>query len=144
MTLRRPNILLVFSALLALCLPALTLADDLEDRLLEHLYPPEVLMENVRELGIDDAQRRAITEAIGDMQGKVLDLEWQQKGAEEALVEEISAPTIDRDTALARADEVLRIEGEIKKAHLALLITIRGVLNADQTARLREMRAARR
>jgi Spy/CpxP family protein refolding chaperone len=46
---------------------------------------------------------------------------------------------VDEAAALGLADQAMRIETEIKKNHLAMLIRLKNLLGPEQQAKLREM-----
>jgi Spy/CpxP family protein refolding chaperone len=47
---------------------------------------------------------------------------------------------VDEAQALARADKMLKIENEVKKAQMSLLIRIKNILTREQQDRLRAIR----
>jgi Spy/CpxP family protein refolding chaperone len=54
-----------------------------------------------------------------------------------ALLEETQ---VDEAAAIAKAEQVLKTENEVKKRQMALLIRIKNVLTKDQQNRLRALR----
>ena len=54
----------------------------------------------------------------------------------------LDAPQIDEAKALAQAAEVMKLETEIKRAHLGLLIRIRYTLSDTQRSKLQALRRA--
>lgn len=124
-----------------LALPATASAQPLgRDPVMRTLFPPELVMEHQREIGIRPEQRKAITDAIRETQGEMLDVQWQLKDAHQHLAELLDARPIDEGAALAQAEQVMTLEQEVKKRHLRLLIRIKNQLDPDQQARLRELR----
>jgi len=61
--------------------------------------------------------------------------------AAEQLSKALEAPKLDEGKVLAQADQVMALERDIKRVHLALLIRIRNVLSDSQRAKLAELRA---
>jgi len=53
----------------------------------------------------------------------------------------LEKPTVDQAAVLAQVDEVLGVEREVKRAHIALLIQIKNTLSAEQQAKLAAARA---
>jgi Spy/CpxP family protein refolding chaperone len=104
------------------------------------LFPPELIMSRQAELGIDEHQRDAILKEIERAQSQFPRLQWQLQAATEQLSSLLDAAKIDEAKALAQAGEVMKLETEIKKTHLGMLIRIRNVLTDAQRTKLFEMR----
>jgi Spy/CpxP family protein refolding chaperone len=104
------------------------------------LFPPELIMSHQGELRIDERQRDAIVKELERAQGQFPRLQWQLQAATEKLSRLLDAAQVDEAKALAQASEVMRLETEIKKTHLGLLIRIRNLLNEAQRAKLQEIR----
>jgi Spy/CpxP family protein refolding chaperone len=111
---------------------------------LEELFPPALIMRNQSEIGLTDAQRDAISEAMAETEKKLVQLQWQSEAESEKLAKLLHNDTVDEGAALAQAQRVLGVEQEIKRAHLGLLIRIKNRLAPAQQKRLRELRATRR
>jgi Spy/CpxP family protein refolding chaperone len=115
---------------------ASTAADPIGGR----LFPPELIMSHQAELGIDERQRDAILKEIDRVQGQFPRLQWQLQAATEQLSNLLDAAKIDEAKALAQAGEVMKLEVEIKRTHLGLLIRIRNLLTDAQRMKLLELR----
>ncbi len=111
-----------------------------DDPLARLLFPPELVMQHQTEIGLRPEQRTAITRAIADFQSRVVEVQWRMQQASETLGSLLGRPVVDQDAALAQVDEVLRLEREVKRGHLALLIEIKNALTPEQQARLGELR----
>jgi Spy/CpxP family protein refolding chaperone len=107
-----------------------------DDPLARVLFPPELVMQHQQDIALRPEQRAAITKAIQDFQTKVVDLQWRMQEQSQRLVALLQRPAVDQAAALAQVDEVLGVEREVKRAHLALLILIKNTLTADQQAQL--------
>src|SRR5213593_874640 len=103
-----------------------------EDPLARFLFPPELVMQQQRAIGLKPEQRTTITRVIQEFQTKMLD-ETQR------LTELLDKPTVDQTAALAQIDKLLAVERDVKRAHIGLLIQIKNNLTADQQARLRQV-----
>lgn len=114
-----------------------------DDPLARLLFPPELVMQQQRAIGLKPEQRSAITRAIGEAQGKVLDLQWQLQDEVQRLAELLSKPTVDQAAALAQVDKVLAVEREVKRTQLGLMIQIKNTLTPEQQAKLAQARAGR-
>jgi len=110
------------------------------DPVMRSLFPPDLVMEHQREIGLRPEQRQAITDSIRETQGELLDVRWQLKDAHQQLAELLGAQPIDEAGALVQAETVMSLEQEVKKRHMRLLIRIKNQLDPDQQARLRELR----
>ena len=100
------------------------------------LFPPELIMSHQAELGIDERQRDAILKELEHAQAQFPRLQWQLQAATQQLSSLLDAAKVDEAKAIAQASEVMRVETEIKKAHLGMLIRIRNLLTEAQRAKL--------
>jgi len=105
-----------------------------EDPLARFLFPPELVMQQQRTIGLKPEQRTTITRAIQEFQTKVLDLQWQMQDETQRLTELLDKPAVDQTAALAQIDKLLAVERDVKRAHIGLLIQIKNNLTADQQA----------
>ncbi|MBI4503554.1 MAG: periplasmic heavy metal sensor [Gemmatimonadetes bacterium] len=106
-----------------------------------HLFPPELVMQQQRRLGLTAQQREVITAGIKELQGQVIDLQWRMQDEEQRLSALLDRPSVDAVAALAQVDRLLDVERQVKKAHLGLLIKIKNALTAEQQDILGEIRA---
>ena len=110
------------------------------DALAELLFPPELVMQQQRNIALRPEQRTSITRAMQELQSKVLELQWQMQDESQRLAELLEKPTVDQAAALAQVDKVLGVEREVKRAHLGMLIQVKNVLTAEQQAQLRQVK----
>jgi Spy/CpxP family protein refolding chaperone len=101
------------------------------------LFPPELVMQHQRELGLTAQQRATITEAVKALQSGVVDLQWQMQDEQQKLHELLARPTVDEAGVLAQVDRVLELERSIKRLHLVMLVRIKNGLTAEQQGLLR-------
>ena len=113
-----------------------------DDALARVLFPPELVMQHQQDIGLRAEQRAAITKAIQDFQGKVVDLQWRMQEQSQRLASLLEKPAVDQAAALTQVDEVLSVEREVKRAHITLLINIKNTLSAEQQAKLAAARGA--
>ena len=113
-----------------------------DDPLARVLFPPELVMQHQQDIGLRAEQRAAITKAIQDFQGKVVDLQWRMQEQSQRLASLLEKPAVDQAAALTQVDEVLSVEREVKRAHITLLINIKNTLSAEQQAKLAAIRGA--
>jgi Spy/CpxP family protein refolding chaperone len=118
--------------------------DPMEDA----LFPPELIMQHQRDIGLTSEQQTAITDAVKALQAQVVDFQWKMQEEQQKLAELLEQPKVREAAALAQVDRVLEIERQIKRTHLAALIRIKNTLSAEQQQQLRDLRrsppAARR
>src|ERR1051325_6583044 len=103
------------------------------------VFPPDVIMEHQRELGLTDQQKAFMRGEINKTSTVFNDLQWQLQDAMEALRDTMKADQVNEQLALTQLDKVLDAEREIKKLHMALAIRIKNNLTADQVQKLQEL-----
>lgn len=111
-----------------------------EDQIAQALFAPELVMQNRQEIDLTSEQWRRISESIRELQRNIVDLEWDMLEASQTLVELLDRSRVDEAAALEQVDRVLTTERMIKRAQLALLITIKNILTPEQQDRLRTLR----
>jgi Heavy-metal resistance len=107
---------------------------------LRTLFPPELIMQHQRAIGLRPEQHQAIHAAMRSTQEHILDLQWRLLAATEDLTKLLAAEQIDEAAATAKADEVIHLEQQFKRAHLVLLIRIKNLLDPQQQAQLAQLR----
>lgn len=110
---------------------------------LEHLYRPELIMRYQGQLALTADQRTAIASAIKDAQGRLGPLQWDLDAKSEGVAKLVDADKVDVDAVLAAAAQAIDLEGQIKKEHLRLLLTIKNQLTPEQQTKLRSLRPER-
>lgn len=111
-----------------------------EDPIAQQVFPPDLVMKYGQEIGLDDAQRTAIKQAIQSAQTKFLDAQWDMQTASQKMVRLLQAHPIDEAAVLAQADKVMGLEHEVKRTQLSLLVRIKNLLTEAQQAKLAELR----
>ena len=97
-------------------------------------------MRHQQEIELTADQRTAITEAIKETQGQVLEIQWQLEDEQQRLTNLLRAPRVDEEAALAQVERVMSSEQQLKKEHLTLLIRIKNQLTRAQQEELAELR----
>ena len=110
------------------------------DPIFQALFPPELIMQHRRAIGLTDEQRDAISQLIQQLQGRVVRLQWELLDEIQQLTEVMSTPRVDLDRALDQLDGVLETEKSIKQAHLEMLVRIKNLLTPEQQASLERLR----
>jgi Spy/CpxP family protein refolding chaperone len=134
--------LLAASAVLAVPTAAQETPRVEADPFAQVLFPPELIMQHARTIRLSDAQRGAITELIGDVQKRVLGMQWQLVEQVQALKQTLASPRIDQDRAIDQLNRVLETEKRIKQAHLEMLVRIKNLLRPEQQSELARLRSA--
>jgi Spy/CpxP family protein refolding chaperone len=99
-------------------------------------------LNHLADIGLVDMQRETILKELEKAQAQVPRLQWQLQAASQQLSKLLDAPQVDEAKALAQAGEVMKLETEIKRAHLGLLIRIRNTLSDTQRSKLQALRRA--
>lgn len=108
------------------------------------LYPPELIMRNQTEIGLDDAQKQAILAATRDARNAIDPIQWDLESEQQQLTEIVSSPTIDETALLAQAEKVMDLEKQVKKQHLLLLVKIKNQLTPEQQEKAKSLRGSMR
>lgn len=111
-----------------------------EEPLFGVLFPPELIMQHRRAIDLTDSQRDAISRLLGDLQGRVVQMQWELLDEMQQLTEIMGATRVDLDRALDQLDSVLDREKEIKQAHMEMLVRIKNILTAEQQGTLERLR----
>lgn len=110
-----------------------------DDPIARLLYPPEALLGHTQELGLDDAQRKAIRSKVVQAQKQFLDAQLNLQEASEELQRLLQERPVNESKALAAADQVMSLERTIKRAHLSLLIHLKNLLTPAQLIKMAEI-----
>jgi len=140
---RRRPLRAAFLATVALLMLASgpSFAKEPDPAFMKLLYPPELVMGNHRAIDLSRDQRKAITKAIQETQASTVELGWSMQDAAADLTREMAEPRVNGEAALKAAEQVMTIEGQVKRAHLGLLIKIKNTLNVEQQKALDAIRS---
>jgi Spy/CpxP family protein refolding chaperone len=119
-------------ALLAVCPGLLIAKNPAGDPIQTHLIAPDFLMRQRVEIGLTDQQIEHIRSWVDAAVPIVQHHETQLDGAMGKLTQILAAAKIDENAAIEQLDEVLRLEKEVKRLHLRVLVQVRNELNAEQ------------
>lgn len=134
----RLRILLLATFLLAVSLCAQQPANP--DPVGENLFPPDLVMNHQKAVGLDEAQKNYLRAEILKAQTRFTELQWQLQDVMEGLVSLLKQNTVDEAKVLEQLDKVLGSEREIKRAQIGLMVRIKNKLTLEQQARLRQLR----
>jgi Spy/CpxP family protein refolding chaperone len=110
------------------------------DPLGEAMFPPELVMQHQREIGLTDEQKAFMRGEIQRVTVRFNELQWQLQDAMEALAATMKDGSVNEQQALTQLDKVLDAEREIKRLHMGLAIRIKNTLTPDQQSRLQQMK----
>ncbi|HYS75075.1 MAG TPA: periplasmic heavy metal sensor [Burkholderiales bacterium] len=133
------RILLLFVLFLA-SVPGAYAQPSGPDPIAENLFSPEFVMRYAADVGLEEPQRTAIKDALQKAQSRFVDLQWDLQAESGRMVRLLQARPVDEAAVLARADRVMSLEREIKRAHLSLLVRIKNLLSEAQQDKLLALR----
>src|SRR5256884_2029529 len=145
---KRIALLILVMAAAALLGPALVSAQQPQqpqqppppmDPLGDVMFPPDIIMQHTRDLGLTDEQKTFMRSEIQKSTSRFNELEWQVQDAMEALHALMKASPVNEQQALAQLDKVLDTEREIKRLHFGLAIALKNKLTPEQQAKLHEL-----
>jgi Spy/CpxP family protein refolding chaperone len=110
------------------------------DAFAEALFDPQLVLQHAQTIGLTPAQRRTILEEIKAAQTALAPLQVDMTEPALELIELLGTSRVDEARALAKVEQVLRIENEVKKRQTQLLVRVKNALTAEQQRGLRELR----
>ena len=111
-----------------------------DDKLEKAFFDPQLVLQRARDIGLTAPQRQQIMDAVKKIQTALVPIQLDMAEPAMDLLELVDQPQVDEAAAIAKADQVLKIENEVKKLQMSLLIRIKNVLTKEQQARLRAIR----
>ena len=105
-----------------------------------NFFPPELVMQHQSEIGLQDAQRAALTSAVQQAQGKFMDVQWKLSAEGEKMSKLLQPAQVDEAQVLEEVDRILALEREMKRTQIGLMVRIKNTLTAAQQAKLAEIR----
>jgi Spy/CpxP family protein refolding chaperone len=105
-----------------------------------YLIPPELVMSQSEQIGLNEKQRATIKGEIQKMQAKFIDAQWDLQEQTGRMTQLLQQSPADEAKILEQADKIMALEREIKRAHLTLLIRIKNALTQEQIAKLEALR----
>jgi Spy/CpxP family protein refolding chaperone len=106
----------------------------------QHLFAPELIMQNQGRLKITESQREAILQEIYKVQATAAQVQWRVSAESEKLNQLLERENAQEPEVLAQADRLMTWEIAVKRAQLTMLIRIRNLLTAEQKAMLKDLR----
>ncbi|HSS43701.1 MAG TPA: hypothetical protein VLO07_00045 [Thermoanaerobaculia bacterium] len=109
------------------------------DPLGRFLFPPDKVLGHAQEIGLEEAQRKAIRNEVQKAQSKFLDSQFDLQSETERMTLLLQEKPVDEAKVLGQVDRILALEKEIKKTQILLLVRIKNLLTAAQQAKLTEL-----
>ena len=109
------------------------------DPLGDSMFPPDLIMQHTRDLGLTDEQKAYMRGEIQKTTMRFNELQWQLQDSMEALHATMKANPVNEQLALSQLDKVLDTEREIKRLHFGLAISIKNKLTPEQQEKLHGM-----
>jgi Spy/CpxP family protein refolding chaperone len=106
------------------------------DPLAQFMFPPELVMQHQREIGLTDEQKTYLRGEIQRVTLRFTELQWQIQDAMEGLASVMKESSVNEQQALAQLDKILDTEREIKHLHIGLAIRIKNKLTPEQQSKL--------
>ena len=110
-----------------------------DDPFADAMFPPDMIMQHQRELGLTDQQKQFMRGEINRTTTRFNELQWELQDAMEALHETMKSNSVNEQQALAQLDKVLDSEREIKRLHMELAIRLKNQLTPEQQLKLQAM-----
>lgn len=110
------------------------------DPLARFVFPPELVMQHQREIGVTDEQKTYLRGEIQRVTLRFTELQWQLQDAMEGLASVMKESSVNEQQALSQLDKILDTEREIKHLHIGLAIRIKNKLTPEQQSRLQGMK----
>ena len=106
----------------------------------EQLFTPDFLKQHHEALNLTDEQKNWFREEFENTQARAAELQLQMRQETDALAALLKKERPDEAAVLAQADKAFKVESEMKRAQLALLVRIKARLTPEQQAKLREVK----
>ena len=113
-----------------------------DDAFAQALFDPQLVLRHAQAIALTPAQRRTILDELKATQTALAPLQANMMEPALDLIEMLGQTRVDEAKVVAKMDQVLEIENEVKKKQAVLLVRIKNALSPEQQARLRELRAA--
>lgn len=111
-----------------------------DDAFARALFDPQLVLKNAQAIGLTPAQRRSVLDELKSAQTALVPLQVDMTEPALELTELLEGTHIDEAKALAKIEQVLRIENEVKKRQAIFVIRVKNILTPEQQAKLREIR----
>lgn len=106
----------------------------------EHLFPPELVMQHQKALGLTEEQKNAFKSEMQKAQSGFTNFQWQLQTELEIMAFLLKQEKVDEQRVIDQLDKILDIERNIKKTQFTLIVRIKNGLTAKQQQQLQEIK----
>ena len=110
------------------------------DPVAENIFDPAHILEHGEDIGLTDAQRDFIMTEMHGAEDRFSGLHQTLQKEMEATAALLKHNHVDETAALAQFEKMLDRERVIKRAHLALMVSLKNKLTPEQQAKLQEIK----
>ncbi len=111
-----------------------------DDAFARAMFDPQLVLKHAQAIGLTAAQRRGVLDELKSAQTALVPMQIDMTEPALELTEMLEGSRIDEAKALAKIDQVLRIENEVKKRQASFVIRVKNILTPEQQAKLRVIR----
>ena len=109
------------------------------DPLANLMFPPDMIMSHMRELGLTDEQKAFMRAEIQKTTASFQELQWKLQDQMDVLHDTMKSTSVNEQQALAQLDKVLEIEREIKRLHIGMAVRLKNRLTPEQQDQLHKI-----
>ena len=102
------------------------------DSLSGYFFSPELIVQNADRIQLSDEQRTEIESQVTLLKTAIPELQADLKVQIESLAQQIKSNSGDEPAVLAKLEEVLALESEIKRKQVTMLLRVRNQLTPEQ------------
>lgn len=111
-----------------------------DDAFAKAFFDPQLVLKHANAIGLTAQQRKAILDEMKATQVALVPLQVDMADPALELQGIIEASKVDEAKALAKIDQVLKIENEVKKRQATFVIRVKNLLTPEQQGKLRAIR----
>lgn len=134
-----PALFVAGSILLGFGMPASAQNELPREILAGKLFPPDIVLRQADQIGLDGNQRSAVMKAMQEAKGVLEEGQKKLREANQRLNSALSGSSIDEQQVLTLLDNVLRAERMIKRGRLTMLARVKNQLSAEQQEKLQAL-----
>lgn len=110
----------------------------------EQLFPPDLIMQNQKTIGLNEEQRNFVKSEMLKAQSRFTDLQWQLQTEVETMASLLKQDKADEQQVLSQLEKILNLERDVKKTQITLVVRIKNKLTPEQQAELREIKRSQK
>jgi len=99
------------------------------------------VLQNEQRINLTPEQRRAIAEAVQQLQNNVVVLQSRLQEEGQRLADVVQRNAVSEGAALGQLHRVLAVERDVKRAQIAMLIRVKNTLTPEQQGVLKGLRS---